>query len=102
MARLDVHRNRQSGSNFPLLLDVQANLLADLRSRLVIPLVPEGASGLRLRQLDVDVEISGIRYVLRTEVMGAVAASQLGEIVATLRQRHDEVAAAIDFLLQGF
>ncbi|MDH5211807.1 MAG: CcdB family protein, partial [Betaproteobacteria bacterium] len=41
MARFDVYRNpnRKSRDRVPLLLDVQASLLEDLATRLVVPLV---------------------------------------------------------------
>lgn len=101
MARLDVHRNLARG-DAPFLLDVQANMLAALRTRLVIPLLPAAIRRERIRQLNLPVEIEGTGYVLATEFMAAVDRRTLGPVVASLDDRHFEITAAIDFLLQGF
>jgi toxin CcdB len=102
MARFDVHRNQRSGTSFPFLLDVQANLLSDLRTRLVIPLLPAGLAPRARGHLNPEVKVAGEPFRLQTEIIGPVAVSQLGELVASLEQQRDEIVAAIDFLLQGF
>jgi toxin CcdB len=49
MGRFDVYRNARPGSRFPLLLDVQADLLADLATRIVIPLMSDRETGAPIR-----------------------------------------------------
>ena len=46
MPQFAVHRNRNAATKarFPLLLDVQTNLLEDLGTRVVIPLAPASLS----------------------------------------------------------
>jgi toxin CcdB len=101
VARLDVHRNLARG-DAPFLLDVQANLLSSLRTRLVIPLLPLAHKRDRIPQLHLLAGIEGVSYVLATDYMAAVDRRQLGAVVGSLDKRHHEITAAIDFLLQGF
>ncbi len=46
MAQFDVHRNRAS-REYPYLLDLQADLLRDLATRVVAPLTPPRTFGAR-------------------------------------------------------
>jgi toxin CcdB len=102
MGRFDVHRNARAGSPFPLLLDVQADLLVDLGTRIVIPLMSEREGGLPIRGLQPVVAIAGERYVLRTELLGSVHRSQLGSLVTSLAGQREIVVSALDFLFDGF
>jgi hypothetical protein len=44
----DVHRNTDDDSGeIPFLLDIQANLLGDLQTRVVVPLIRTGSFGRR-------------------------------------------------------
>jgi len=56
MARYDVYR--LSGSR-TLLLDVQSNLLADLPTRVVIPLRPDAPTTPKINRLHATVEVGG-------------------------------------------
>lgn len=102
MARFDVCRNLGRGRRFPLLIDVQAPLLADLETRLVIPLTPLLAGASLRRHLHLVADVESVRHVLLTELLGSVDRRSLGPVVTSLADRHDEIVGAIDFLLQGF
>jgi toxin CcdB len=102
MGRFDVYRNASPGSRFPLLLDVQADLLADLATRIVIPLISDRETDTPIRGLQPAVAIDGERYVLRTELTGSVHRSQLGSLVTSLKGQRDVVVSALDFLFDGF
>ena len=101
MGRFDVHRSRYS-SGPRLLLDVQADLLAELRTRLIIPLVPANAAFKRVTRLHPLVVVEGRPTVLVTDLMAAIDRRRLGDTVMSLETRRHEIGAAIDFLLQGF
>lgn len=101
MARFDIHGNRNARSEFPLLLDVQADLLADLHTRIVIPLAPSETAGLPMRGLNPSVRIEDRQYILRTELLGSIRTRQLGPVVATLLPERELVVAALDFLFDG-
>ncbi len=84
------------------MLDVQATILSDLPTRLVIPLVPLADKRHRVSRLHLVVTLEGATYVLVPEMMAAIERRRLGRVVISLAERHDEVVGAIDFLLQGF
>lgn len=100
MARFDVYK---MDGPAPLVIDVQADLLSDLNSRVVVPLLPvaevpaEAMPRLRPR-----IRVLSQEYVLSTPEFAAVPTSELGEQVANLDDQRGVIIDAIDFLLQGF
>lgn len=99
MARFHIHRVRNREG---LVLERQADLLAELATRVVAPLVPVGEVGQLFARLSLNVELSGRRYAVLFPAMAAMPKSMLGPSVADLSARHDEIVAATDFLFQGF
>lgn len=100
MARFDVYAvNGPVG----LVLDVQADVLSRLHTRVVIPLIPTTAAQPQpVTQLRPIVRIGGSDYVLSTSEIAAVPCSTLRERVANLENQHLIIVNSIDFLLQGF
>jgi toxin CcdB len=99
MARLDVHARHDGGVGY--LLDVQADLLSGLNTRLVVPLLPEAHAPAPAARLNPLVDIAGERYVVVTQFAAAIHARELGERVATLADRHETITAALDLLITG-
>ena len=101
MAQFDVFRNVKRG-NFPLLLDVQAELLATLATRTVAPIMRKRRLGRSLvTRLNPTIDIDGIEYVAVFQEIAAVPLSILGsKIVSCIRQR-DEFVRALDLLFTG-
>ena len=100
MARFDVHTFRGS---VPLVMDVQADLLSDLHTRVVIPLIPEAkAQKAILSRLTPILQIKGKKYVLMTTDIGTIRAKELGGVTGNLKSYRHEITAALDFLFQGF
>lgn len=105
MARFDVYRNPTRGAaDVPLLLDVQADLLGDLGTRVVIPLrraerFPDARPPAELMPV---VEVEGSRYVVETPKLAAVPARALKMPVCSLTDRGADITRALDFLFQGF
>ncbi len=104
MTQFCVHRNTDAKgrAEFPLLLDVQSELLAGLTTRVVVPL--SAAAGARSRTfttLTPVLEIEGKRYVMMTPQIAGVPARQLGAQVAKLASRRGDVIAALDLLITG-
>ena len=104
MARFDVYRsaNRKSSDRVPLLLDVQAGLLEDLATRLVVPLVAASDFGPAIERLNPIVRFGNRNYVMATAEMAAISRKGLGEKVGSLEGRSAEILAAVDFLISGF
>lgn len=99
MARFDVYRN-SAGEGF--LLDVQADLLSYLNTRVVVPLLPSGGELQPARGLNPVFEIEDGRFVRATQFMAAVPASLLKVPVARLGAFRAEITTALDMLFQGF
>ena len=102
MARFDVHRLR--GAAATLVVDVQADLLDRLATRVVVPLSLKTASSKEeLPRLKPCIRISGKQYVLLTTELSAIPAERLGPPVASVEEAHRyQITAAVDFLFQGF
>ncbi len=102
MARFDVYRMRVQ-TDVPLVVDVQADLLDALGTRVVVPLVPlanaEHEVAARLKPI---VDIIGKPHVLMTTDLSAIPNSALGERVASVEQYRQTIVDALDFLFQGF
>lgn len=102
MPRFDVFRNAGGDANFPLLVDVQADLLDELHTRVVVPLMREAASGAPISGLHPIFTLDENRYTFRSELIGSVRISQLKQRVGSLAAERDRVVTALDFLFQGF
>lgn len=102
MARFDVYTVR--GRSGAMMVDVQANILNNLASHVVIPLVPatpgDAEAADRLKPV---LSIAGVSYTLLTTDLAARSTQSLGVAVANIEAAHrDEIVAALDFLFQGF
>ncbi len=105
MAQFTVYRNRnaRTKATFPLLVDVQSDLLEDLQTRVVIPLSKAASLAKKpLSQLMPIVEFERGGYVLVTPQLAGVARSELGAPTGSLAGQRDAILAAMDFLLTGF
>ncbi len=100
MARLDVYRSPGKSSRF-YVLDVQADLLADLATRVVVPLIPEGDVRKPAADLNPVFDIEGKRHVMLTQAIATVPRRELRQAVMSLDAQHQAVLRAIDVLLTG-
>jgi toxin CcdB len=101
MARLDVYpAPGRTASSF--VVDVQSDLLSDLATRVVVPLLPETAVPAAVTRLNPSFEIDGRRYLLIAQSIATVPRRELRGAVTSLKDQHDTILAAIDFLLTGF
>ncbi|WP_018293447.1 CcdB family protein [Mariprofundus ferrooxydans] len=103
MAQFDLYRNPNPETNTytPYLLDVQADLLDVLATRVVAPLYTLESISKPLRYLNPVLEINGERLVLSTAELAAVSAGLLAESVGNVQRYRDEVIAALDFTFTG-
>ena len=106
MARFDVYVNpgQDKKSDVPFLLDVQSDLLANLGSRLVVPLrrVDRFATAHPPPNLAPIFGIKGVRCFMETPKLAAVPVKLLKTPVVSLSEQHSDIKAALDFLFQGF
>ncbi|MCW3476903.1 CcdB family protein [Limobrevibacterium gyesilva] len=98
----DVHRNPGDSRDYaPFLLDVQADLLDDLDTRVVVPLVHARVFGRRAERLHPLFNVEGQDVVMATHLVAAVKRTGLGVRIASLRDQREVVIGAIDVLLAG-
>lgn len=100
MPRLDVYRLRDSGRT--LVVDVQAELLASLETRMVAPLIPLISAPPPIKGLNPVFTIEGADHVMLTQQMAAVPRRELGHALQSLTAEHNTITSALDQLLVGF
>lgn len=99
MAKFDVYRNAE-GEGY--LLDCQADLLASLNTRLVVPLLPLDSAPTPAGRLNPLFEIAGIKHSMVTQFAAAVPLNLLRGKVVSLKSDEIVIGSAIDMLLAGY
>jgi toxin CcdB len=104
MPQFSVHRNQHAPTRarFPLLVDIQTNLLEELATRVVIPLTPQAASkSQKMNRLTPVVVVDGKQYIAVTPQLSAITKNELGPVIADLAADRADFISALDFLLTG-
>ena len=104
MAQFSVHKNANPRSKalFPYVVDVQTDLLRDLQTRAVVPLMKRTTFGKHpIKELTPIVEVEGQKLVLVVPQLAGISIKDFGPEVATLLQNRNEIVAALDLLLTG-
>ncbi|MEP3114372.1 CcdB family protein [Nisaea sp.] len=98
MARFDVYEN-PDGPGY--LLDVQADLLDALNTRVVVPLIPLSLAPTPAKGLNPVFEIHSSPHVMETQFLSAVPPALLDKPVASVLSNDTEIMNALDMLLTG-
>lgn len=104
MAQFDVHANPNAATarNIPYLLDVQADLLNGLATRVVVPLATLETVGHKPAQyLNPVFMVDGRKVVMLTQEMAGVPVKRLGTFLASLAESRSEIVRALDMVLSG-
>lgn len=104
MAQFTIYQNKNSQSNkeFPLLLDIQTNLLDTLQTTVVVPLKKlKGNKEKVLTQLTPTLAIEGIEYLMLTPQLAGIQRKELGKAIADVEYARIDILNALDFLLTG-
>jgi toxin CcdB len=99
MARYDYYRN-PAGAGY--LLDVQSDLTAGLSTRVVIPLLSQDRAPMPAKRLNPLFAIGGASYVMATQFLAAIPASELRDFQGSLERERDAIVNALDMLFFGF
>jgi toxin CcdB len=98
-----LNKNLRSRSVFPMLVDVQSELLRDLETRVVIPLVKSAAfTSFPLGLVMPTVEVEGESYLLVTPQLAGVSRWDLGPHTGSVAVHFRIIATALDLVLRGF
>ena len=104
MAQFHLYRNANKATqkNYPYLLDIQSNLLSELRTTVVIPLMPKRLAGSHtITRLNPVIRFKSENFIIMTQSLAGIDRTALGEAQGDLSQYQSEVFAAIDFVLSG-
>lgn len=103
MAQFDVYLNPNPATNqvIPYYLNVQADLLDSLNTRIIVPLVREEGMGKSVKGLHLKFNVKGETVVLSTAELAGLPIRALGDKVASLKSKRDEIIAALDLVFAG-
>ena len=101
MAQFDLFANSEP-EQFPLVVDVQADVLHRLATRIAVPLMAlERYGGRPITRLNPIVKFKGVDYVILFQDLVSVSTSMFGSRVGTLQSKRAEIIAALDLLFTG-
>ena len=102
MAQFDIHPNPvgDMADAAPYVLDVQADHLSAMPTRLVAPLA-RLMDFQPVRNLNPIVEIEGERFAVMVNLMATLPRMVLGAPVGSLAVHRKDIIAALDFLFTG-
>jgi toxin CcdB len=94
----------ETQERFPLLLDVQTDLLEYLGTRVVIPMAPANPiiRRIALQTLTPICSLGGRDYLLVTPQLVNVSEQAMGPVVGDLVTDRAAILGALDFLINGF
>lgn len=100
--QFDVFSNpdQASAKNHPYLMVLQADVLSELNTRLVAPLIPPKSIPFFERLMPA-VEVDGARLVVDPTNMAAIHIRHLKDLVTNLSGERDRILAAIDLVVLG-
>jgi len=84
------------------LLQVQSDLLDDLETIVVVPLILQKQSHKPISRLNPIFVIAGNKYVMETHFVGTVPRKMLKTPNGNLSEKFDEITNALDMLFLGF
>ncbi len=99
MAKFDVYLN-PDGAGY--LLDVQAELLDALNTRVVVPLLPTDEAPKPGKRLNPVFDIEGTQVVMVTQFLASVPLPMLRNPIVNLSNQFADITNALDMVFQGF
>jgi toxin CcdB len=94
--------NKATQKTYPYLLDIQSDLLSDIRTTVVLPLMPMRLAGSHtMSQLNPVIRIKNEQFAVMTQSLAGVDRNILGDAVGDFSEYRSEIFAAVDFVLSG-
>jgi len=102
MAQFDVYHNINpvTKEQIPYLLDVQADLIDVVQTRVVVPLEICGSFAPAARLSPV-FQVEGVTVAMSTPELAGVHLRSLGDFVCSLSGKRQEIMGALDLLFSG-
>lgn len=104
MGQFSVYKNPNpvTQDRYPYLLDIQSDLLAELKTTVVIPLSPAKIfASISLSRLNPTLVLEGEGFIAMTQDIAGVDRSELGAQVRDLSEHRSDIISAVDFLISG-
>lgn len=96
------NRDAASAKLYPLLLNVQSDLIEAIATRVVVPLLPQRTPrSPAVSRLSPIVSVQGADYVMMTPLIAGVDAAQIGGATADLSPERSTILGALDLLISG-
>jgi toxin CcdB len=104
MAQFDVFENpnEETKREIPYLLDIQADLLDSLATRVVVPLIAASAMGKAIKHLNPKFTVRNVTVFMSTAELAGIPVRSMGDKVDSLKEQRYEIISALDFLFSGF
>ncbi|WP_397471506.1 CcdB family protein [Rheinheimera sp.] len=94
--------NPVTQKQYPYLLDIQSDLLSELKTTVVIPLSPTKlVAAISLSQLNPALTLNGEQLTAMTQDLAGIDRRQLGAAAGDLSDYRSEIIAALDFVISG-
>lgn len=105
MHQFCVYRNRNAAtrSAYPLLLNIQSDLISETGTRVVVPMVPatRGRHPPMITSLTPVMEVNGKPHVLVVPLLAATEIADLGTLEVDFSAERSTIMAALDLLISG-
>ncbi len=104
MAQFDVYLNpgKRTRNTYPFILDIQNELIADIATRIVVPLgSAKYFSYEEMKGLTPKIEFEGADLLIMIPQIASMPANFLKEPIGTLLHMRDEIISALDFAITG-
>ncbi|WP_166835949.1 CcdB family protein [Rheinheimera pleomorphica] len=104
MAQFTAYANSNpvTHEQYPYLLDIQSELLSELKTTVVIPLSPADLVGtISLSRLNPALTLNGEQLIAMTQDLAGIDRRQLGAVADDLSTYRSEIIAALDFVISG-
>lgn len=104
MRQFDVYANTNSATRdaYPFIVDIQSNVIAQISTRIVIPLGRKSAFGsMTMDDLTPVVTYDGEELLLLVPQIASVPARILKDPIGSLSHMRDDIISALDFAITG-
>ena len=104
MSQFDVYKNpsKTTRKYFPYILDIQHDFIADISTRIVLPLGKlEYFRNENMNTLTPTIEYEGKELIILTPQISSLPASKLKNPIGSLKHFRNEIISALDFAITG-